>query len=239
MFRKRLAVLLLLTATGASASAIPEYPFIHTSGTSFLHVLPDRGEIDFEIVVDETDPAGARGVLEERITQLRALWTALELADSKIDIRQVRREILKDGRTGSNGEPMYRLICSAHLDIKDLSKWREVLQPLLDMPNLDNFSVSFSAIDREKIEGDLVAEAIKEARRKGLLMARAAGKRLLGPTAISSGPLKNLSVTVGLQSANRLTEEDAAVRNRQETTDLLSIPPLRMSQTADVIFKIK
>jgi uncharacterized protein YggE len=228
-----------LTVSQAARSAdLPSYPFIHASGNGFLMMLPDRGEIDFEISAYDADPAMSLALVNERAAELRALVEQLGMDTAQLEIRDVRREMRKSEGAEAK-EPLYDLVCSVHIDVRDVSKWRALIAPILAMKNLDHFSTSFSASERDKIEGELMLQALKDARRRADTMARGVGKTVVGATAVSAGQLKNLTGAIGLQTTNMDSNSDRAARNTQEVRDLTMLVTLRMSQSVDVIYKIK
>jgi uncharacterized protein YggE len=229
-----LAGMMLGSPMLAQASQLPDYPFVHASGTAFVHVLPDRGEVDFDISADDAEPEAARAVLDGRVGELRALMEQQGLSAGDIEINGVRREM----RKGDAKAEAYDLLCAVHIEVKDLSKWRALLQPLLAMKNLDHFSVTFGTAERDRIELELAAQALKDAQRRADAMARGVGKRAGAATAISSGQLKNLTSAVGLQTTNDYTNTDKKGR-QQEGADLLMVSALKFSQSVDVIFRIK
>ncbi len=237
-FVKQFAVVVLLACPPwlAQASQLPDYPFVHASGTAFVRVLPDRGEVDFDISVDDAEPEAARVLLEGRIGELRALMEQQGLSADDIEINGVRREMRKGGDAKAEA---YDLLCAVHIEVKDLSKWRALLQPLLAMKNLDHFSVTFSTAERDKIEMELAAQALKDAQRRADAMARGVGKRAGAATAISSGQLKNLTGAIGLQTANDYTNTSKRQGKQQDTADLLMVSALKLSQSVDAIFRIK
>ena len=182
---KRLALVTLTAATfatltaasAAGAAEFPDYPFIHTSGTGFVYVAPDLGEIDFEISLFNADPDAARQAVEARIAAVRAVLTAAAIPAADIDIRDVRRDIRKSGGA-ADGTPQYDLKCGVHIKVTDLSKWKTLVGALIVMPDLDGFMIGFDASKREQLEADLTREALNNARRRAENMAAGVGRKL-------------------------------------------------------------
>jgi uncharacterized protein len=237
VFKKIACIAVLATAPlFASASDLPDYPFIHANGVGFAYVMPDIGEIDFEILVVDADPEAARQLVESRIAQLRALAEGLGLAPDALEIRDVRKEIRK-GENRPDGVVFYSLRCGVHIKVKDLTKWPELMLPLIDMPNLDGFSTEFSVADRDKVEMELLNEAIRAARKRGEGMAAGFGKKLGPVMAVTSGQLANLTRSMGLSPVDRFNRGSSASRITDKR-DLLLVTVLKWSQAVDVIFKI-
>ncbi|MFZ6750892.1 SIMPL domain-containing protein [Undibacterium sp. Ren11W] len=238
MFKKILVVAsLMISLLPTQAADLPTYPFIHSSGNAYMHVAPDRGDIDFEISAYDADPAVARALIDARSAELQAVMTEHGGGTNEIAIRDVRREIRKANETDPKAEPIYDIVCTVHIEVNDLKEWRPLMSTLLNMKNLTHFSTSFRITTRDQIEMDLSALAVKDAQRRAEAMARGLGKHVGAATAISAGQLKNLSSAIGLQTSN--SETEAIQRNEQETRDLLMIVALKFEQSVDAIFKIK
>ncbi len=230
---KRLACILALATLGAAAAAsnLPEYPFAHVTGSARSYVAPDIGEIDFEIIINNASPEVAQTLMEERVAAVRAVLAEQSIPEADIQTRNVRREMSKDAS-------MYALKCTVRVTVRDLTKWVPVVQPLLNMPNLDGFMTAFVASDREKIATELMTMAIKDARTKAVNIALGSGRKLGEVTAVSPGQLKNITTAMGLAPSN-----DPYVRpvNRREQSnkDFLMIEVQEFQQPVDVIFRLR
>lgn len=221
----------------AVASSLPAYPFVHASGTGATSVMPDIGEIDFEIIANDTDPAAARAVVEARIAQIRALAEGLGVPAGNVEIRDIRKD-MKKGADADAATRSYDLRSGVHIKVADLSKWAGLVGPLIDMPNLDGFATSFDTTEREKVEMELVAQAMSTARRKAAAMAKGAGMKLGAVTAVTLGDLKNLSRAMGL-APNDSRYSGSGTRSAYNRKDLLAIDIIKLAQPVDMIFRLK
>lgn len=239
MFKRRLlSIVFACLPVSALASGLPSYPFIHATGTAFSFVLPDLGEIDFDVSVFDPSPEAATLLVQTRITEVKALLVeqGLPEAAAGIEVRDVRKEIRK-GAEQDPANPQYLIKASVHIDVADLSKWPAVMRPLLAMPNLDAFAVTFGATERIRLEEELMGEAVKDAQRKADAMARGFGKRVGAVAGISSDQLKNLGNAVGLVPSDRFQRANS--RQRQNPDDMLMVTVMKMGQTVDAVFRIK
>lgn len=240
MFKKFVVLsALVLSPFAAGAQGLPTYPFIHVNGTGYMETMPDMGAIDFEIIASDADAAVALATVEERIAEIRALMEANGIPDADLEIRDVRRDI-KRSESGAPFEgPIHEMRAGVKIMVRNLSKWKEVMGPLLAKPNLDGFMTVFDTTERVKVETELVAEAIKVSKRKAANMAAGIGRKLGPVTAMSTGELKNLS-----RAMNLIPSESGfrGTLNRNEKTsraELLTISLLKMLQLVDVIYKIQ
>jgi uncharacterized protein YggE len=232
-----IAAALVLAPFGAPASQLPDYPFIHANGNGTVYVAPDVGEIDFEIVGYHADPEAARQIVEGRIAEIRTLVAGLELAEGDVAIRDVRKETRK-GDSSPPGVVQYDIKCGVHIRVADLTKWRALVSPLINMANLDGFITGFDTSKREQIETELTGDAIKIARRKAEAIASGFGRKLGPVSAVSSGDLKNLTRAMGLAVSDPVRLRGIG-RNEDNRDSLLMITVMTLAQSVDVIFRIK
>ena len=219
----------------ATAAELPAYPFIHVSGTGVTNFMPDIGEIDFEVSARDADPAAALQVVATRVGEIRALMAEVAPEGATLEVRDIRKDIK---RGESEATVVYELRGGVKILVKDLSKWRAIVTPLLKMPNLDGFMAAFDTTERARVEAELMADAIKEARRRADVIAAGFGRKTGAVNAVSNGELKNLTRSMNLSPADFFNRRG---QSREETAreELLSINALKMSQGVDVIFRIK
>lgn len=239
--RLRTAVLVLLLATGgAGASPVPDYPFVHVTGSSFLAAVPDIASLDFEIVALDADPAAARAVLEARMGEVRDLARQLGIEADDVAVREVRQGIRKEEKA-ANGAPLYELRCDVKINVRNVANWAALAGGLLGKPNLDGFASAFDRTDMDTIHDELVTQAIQDARRQADVMAAAGGRRVGGLMGAAPEALKNLSTAMGLERGE-LRRDGGAGRARAQEVDreqLLAVPALKLRQPVDVIFRLE
>jgi uncharacterized protein YggE len=239
--RLRATVLVLLLASGAAgAASVPDYPFVHVTGSAFLAVVPDIGSLDFEIVAPDADPAAARAVLEGRLGEVRDLARQLGIAADDVTVREVRQGIRKEERA-ANGAPLYELRCDVHINVRNVANWAALAGGLLGKPNLDGFASAFDRSDMDKIHDELVTQAIQDGRRQADVMAAASGRRTGGVMGATPDTLKNLSTAMGLERGE-FRRDGGADRARSQDVDreqLLALPALKLRQAVDMIFRLE
>jgi uncharacterized protein YggE len=222
----------------ASATDLPDYPFIHASGSAQRYAIPpDFAEIDFEVSAYHPDPAAAREVVEGRVAEVRALLASLGLPDGDIEIRDIRKDIRKADQA-QPGVVQYDFKAGVHIKVSDLSKWKALMTPLIAMPNVDGFMTVFDTSKREEIETELTTDALKSARRKAELIAVGLGRKLGPANAVSTGDLRNVSRAMGL-APSEATRYRAPARNDPDREGLLQIVAMQFAKSVDVIFRFK
>ena len=196
MFATALAVAVMLHAAPARAADLPAYPFIHVTAAADLHVMPDTGEIDFEIVSTDADLEAAWKLVHERLTASRALLAAQGVKVEDISVQDVLRRPLKEGERVTAIETR----AAVHATVRDLNGWTALIQSLMGLPNVESLAVAFSRSDADKIEAELVSQALGAARVKAQNIARGIGAKLGPAGGVALAPLKNLSNAMGLSS---------------------------------------
>ncbi|MRW85467.1 DUF541 domain-containing protein [Pseudoduganella sp. FT26W] len=234
---KKLVVAVALLPLAVQASNLPDYPFIHVSGEGMMRFAPDLGEIDFDISAYDPDPAAATAIVGARAEQVRAL---LAEVDAVTEIHNMRKEMRKADPADASGAPAYDIRSSVHIAVRDLGKWRVVMQGLLALPNLDHLATTFGRSDRLQAEQELTAIAVKDAQRRAEALAAGFGRKVGAVAAISSGQLRNLTHSIGLMPGDLYFRRDQRSAPAQAADkDFLSTDLLSWSQTVDVIFRIK
>jgi len=196
MFATALAVAAMLHAAPARAADLPAYPFIHVTAAADLHVMPDTGEIDFDIVTTDADLEAAWKLVHERLTASRALLAAQGVKVEDISVQDVLRRPLKEGERVTAVETR----AAVHATVRDLNGWTALIQSLMGLPNVEALAVAFSRSDADRIEAELVSQALGAARVKAQNIAFGIGAKLGPAGGVALAPLKNLSNAMGLAS---------------------------------------
>ena len=233
-----LALPLLAPPASAQASPLPGYPFVHVSADATRYTTPNIGALDFLVTAAEADPAQARATIETRMAEVRALLQEQGIPLEDLETRDVRRE---PGRNAAGDEvcnpAAQELRVSVHLIVRDLSRWRAVVEPLLDKPNLNSFSTSFDLVERDQFEAELMADALREARRRAEIIAKGARRKLGAVTGVTPGGVKNLGAALGLVRTDFSYQrgKPANVGAR----DFLQVDALKLMQPVDVVFRLE
>lgn len=236
-----LACAMALASLATYASPLPDYPFIHAKGSAYVFAMPDMGEIDFDIRAEDAAPDAATAAVEARITEIQGRMAEQGLNADDVDVHSLQKTMAKSAQGDGNADT-YSVKCSAHIVVRDLSKWREIMLLLLNMPNIDSLEANFSTTARAKLVQELMNNAFKDAQGNAEAMAAGFGKHAGAVTAISSGELKNVSTAVGLVPGDfyytRMKEAEES-HKPGDPNALLSITALKMFQSVDVVFRIK
>ncbi|KFI08885.1 SIMPL domain-containing protein [Massilia sp. BSC265] len=235
---KRFAAALLLAATALPglAADLPAHHFIHVSAAADVHLMPDIGEIDIDIVSLEPDADAAWKLVTERLEASRALFVQHGVVAEDIFVQDiVRRPRKVDALPAGEPMPMETRV-AVHVTVRELGQWTPLLRTLLVMKDIESLAVSFNRTDRDKVETDLVTQALAMTKSKAVNIARGIGARLGPVTGVSLAPLKNLSNAMGMASDpnGRYTGD----RRSPPREDMALVQAMRLVQAADVIYRI-
>lgn len=230
---------LALAGGAASASALPDYPFVHVSGSAFQGVMPDIAALDFEIVVVDADPVAGRTILDARVGEVRALMQQLGLDADDAAVRELRQAIRK-GEGSAVVAPQYELRCDVHINVRNVAAWPALAGGLFGKPNLDGFASSFDLSTMQQVTDELTVQAIGNARHRADAMAAGFDRRVGPVMGATAEGLKNLSTAMGLErdefrNGRGGGKSGAADVSREQ---LLLVPALRLQQSVDVIFRL-
>ena len=228
MFATALAVAAVLHAAPAHAADLPAYPFIHVTAAADLHVMPDTGEIDFDIVSTDADLDAAWKLVHERLTASRALLAEQGVKVDDISVQDVLRRPLKEGERVTAIETR----AAVHATVRDLNGWTALIQSLMGLPNVESLAVAFSRSDADKIEAELVSQALGAARVKAQNIARGMGAKLGPAGGVALAPLKNLANAMGLAS------DAPRYPSVSSPGDPLLVGVQKFVQGVDVIYRI-
>jgi hypothetical protein len=164
----------------------------------------------------------------------------LGMEDSDAAVREVRQSVRKDDRA-ANGAPVYELRCDVHINVRNLAHWAPLAGGLLGKPNLDGFASAFDRSDMDRINDELMTQAIQDARRRAEVMAAAFGRRVGGVMAATPDMLKNLGTAMGLERDDFRHTRTAGDARAQDVDreQLLAVPALKLRQPVDFIFRLE
>jgi uncharacterized protein YggE len=234
---------LALPASRAGASALPDYAFVHVTGNAFRVEIPDIAALDFQIVAADADPAAARGVIEARIGEIRALMQQLGIDPEDMVVREVRQSVRKE--RAADGAALVELSCDVKINLRNVANWARLADGVLGKPNVDSFASNFDLSTMDKIDDELVSEAIADARRRAEVMAAASGRRLGPVMAVTTDALKKLGTTMGLEREEfRTPRASGRGTGNQRAQDIdrdtfLMVQMLKLRQAADVVFRLE
>ena len=233
---KRFAATLLLAATALPglAADLPTHPFIHVSAAASIGMLPDTGEIDFEIVSADADATAAWQQVTQRLEASRALFASQGIAAEDVTVQDILRRPRKTEVAG-DAPPQMDTRVAVNVTVRNMAAWSSMVRSLMAMQQVESLAVAFSRSDRDKIEAELVTQALANAKAKAQNMARGIGAKLGPATGVSLGALKNLSNAMGMATEPSGRYSDGG---GEQPRDLSLVAAITLVQGVDVIYRI-
>ena len=235
---KRLAALLFMAAAAAPglAADLPTHPFIHVSAGADIKVMPDTGEIDFEIVSGDPDAQAAWKLVTERLEASRALFAQHGIAAEDVTVQDIIRRPRKT-EAPADTPPQMDTRVAINVAVRDMGAWSALIQALMTTKDVESLAVAFSRSDRDKLEAELVAQAIANAKVKAQNIASGIKAKLGPASGVSLGPLRNLSNAMGMATDpnGRYTGGGGG---GSAARDLTLVAAITLVQNVDVIYRI-
>jgi uncharacterized protein YggE len=235
---KRYAAALLLAALAlpGMAADLPTHPFIHVSAGASIGVMPDTGEIDFEVASSEPDPETAWKQVTERLEASRALFASHGIAPEDVTVQDIQRRPRKTEVAG-DAPPQVDTRVAVKVTVRNMGSWTALVGSLMTMKQLESLAVSFSHTERDKIEAELVTQALANAKLKAQNVARGVGAKLGPATGVALGALKNLSNALGM-AVDPMGRYSGDARTRGKPGDPTLVVAMTLAQNVDVVYRI-
>jgi uncharacterized protein YggE len=233
------AVLLtpVLALAPARAADLPSQPFIHVTGQSSTYIMPDVGELDFAVSASDPDPERARGIVDERTAAIDAMLTRYGVDRADVEVHDVQKTMRAAEPAAPGAAAQYQIKCNMRIKVRTIASWANIVDALLAMPNLDEFGATFDTTERNKVEADLLAEALRNARKRAEGIAAGVGRKLGAASGVTTGELRNVSRAMGMAAADIRPTPGVAVVS--DAASLRSVAVIRLAQPVDVIYSLK
>lgn len=180
---KPLLLLSLLVPAGAFADGLPSSPYVEVSGHGEVRVAPDLAYVSLTVEKTGLDAKAARANVEARAAKVIALARRLGIADKDIQAPAVTVDPQYEWRQVQGGEGKQVLVGqhvtrAITLTLRNLSRYGELADGLFaaGVTRLDNVEPDRS--DRNILQQQALAQAVRDAHAKAEALADAAGVAL-------------------------------------------------------------
>lgn len=175
----------------AKAGDVTQTPVINVSGTGKISTDPDRAR--FTVGVNSTAKT-ARLSQQENSKQVAEIINALIAQGvAKKDIQTQNFNIYPDyaqNKDGGQGEVVgYRVNMDISVNVKNISKTGSYLDTAMAAGANQANGISFYKEETPALKQQLLNSAYQDAKNKGLALAKAAGVKISGISAISEGSI--------------------------------------------------
>lgn len=239
----RLVLMMLLAGSAAgTASPLPDYPFVFTSGSATREIAPDIGELTFTVSSRGLDAEKAVAAVDAASKRVESLLRAAAVKADDIDASSLdkteRRHWEPDARESvPDGYEVSRRFV---VRVRDLSRYPGLLKGLFALPESERFSVSFDRTDREQIRRQLFDQAASDAKARAGRMATSFG-RTLGPVrAIAQVPFASMGEWLGFPGDAGYRPPFIPPVDSDTSMDRLLVPAtVRISVDVNTVFELQ
>jgi uncharacterized protein YggE len=245
MLPRVLTLALGLFAVAASASPLPEYPFVFAAGSAKVESPPDTVRLSFSVAAHNRDAGLAAAVVESTFKSTITILAAAAINERDIDASVVdksARSHWDQGRSQSvpDGYEVSRKIAVIG---RDLAKYPQMVRALLQLPGTEEFSAEFDRSDRSKVEADLLVSAAKDAKARAELMATQFGRKLGPVHAIAQTPFSALPDEFGFSyrgSGPAAPAVEIEVTGEKKSMERLLAPAtITISENVNVVYELQ
>jgi uncharacterized protein YggE len=236
-----LTILFVLLSFNASASEMPDFPFVFAEGKAETEVPPDMAIVRFYVKEFNEDPTKALAVVRERSSELLTFFAKLKIAEKDITAYEIDKRPMRERDKNYTtvkilGYEIWRYIS---VTLRDLTQYEQFIKKLLSLNNIMNIRTKFERSDREKIEVDLIAQACQNAHEQAKLMAKGLGVQLGSVFSISQEGFANLSTKFGVSGYERYIHAAGSTQGIEGEEFLFVPSTITFRNSVRVIFKLK
>jgi uncharacterized protein YggE len=234
----------LMCAATASASPLPEYPFVFTTGSAKADVPPDVVELSFSLSAHNANEVEALKAVQRGFQRVLEILAAADVKEADIDASSVDKSEQRhwDEDKDISMPDGFDVTRTFTVTVRDLVKYPVMGKALLDLPGTSEFDPTFNRTDRLKIESELFQRAAQDAKARAERMATSF-ERKLGPVrAIAQIPFGDVSNWLGVGGDQRYLSDFTVTGSRRSTAepDSLLVPAIiSISAQVNVVFELQ
>jgi len=243
MMARRWLPLLLCAGMAAQASPLPDYPFVSTGGKAQAWMPPDVGELQFDVGAQQPSAEQAAAALQAQCAGIATLLASHGIGEADVEGYELAKKAVELSNPAADGATQaWSLGRHFRVQVRDLSQWPALLTEVMALDHLDGVSVQFDRSDRERVNAQLLAEAAKDARGNGALLAESFGRKLGQVVAIARAPLEKLGTPYMAQpeSAPAKVPRSAGTQLTEASAMDYTVPSsIPFAQSVNAVFRLK
>jgi uncharacterized protein YggE len=241
--RRWLAFLALAASCAVQASPLPDYPFVSTGGRAQAWMPPDIGELQFDVGAQQPSAGQAAAALQAQCASIAPLLASHGIGEADVEGYELGKKAVELTNPGADGATQaWSLGRHYRVQVRDLSQWPALLTEVMALDHVDGVSVQFDRSDRERVNALLLAEAAKDARSNGALLAESFGRKLGPVVAIARAPLEKVGAPFMEQpeAAASSVPRGVGVQVTESTVLQYTVPlSIPFAQSVSAVFRLK
>lgn len=185
-----LAALTLLALAAPAFAQSPAEPraTISVSGEAHIDIAPDMAEIEGGVTSEAKEAGAASAANAKSMAAIFETLKAAGVADKDMRTTRFAIQPIFPPKRGDVGEIIgYRASNHVRVRVRDITRAPAIIDAFVKAGANDMSGIRFAVSDPEKHIDALRSEAVRDARRKAEIYAKAAGVALGAPLSISEG----------------------------------------------------
>jgi len=180
---------LVVTMFGmATASPIPDFPFIMADGSVERDVPPTNATVSFKVLAFSKTAEESTNTVQNALVKVIEALKAEGMEENMIQAHDLDKSVVRKRNTEVYADTDvlgYEVSRKVVLSIPDLANYPKLARVIMITEHVTQVESAFETSKREEIEAELVGEACAKARRKANLLAKGAGVTIERVFAIS------------------------------------------------------
>lgn len=234
-----LRIILSIACFTASASPLPDFPFVTVEGFATKKVKPDIATVRFEIEAFAKDAESANKQLHDVTDKVVKILSDSGISKDEITSYEIDKQTQRKRDDDYNTLEIlgYEFSRDFVVLVKNLEHYSDLIEQLAETDNLHGISTEFDTSERDEIGKALIADAAKNARNKAEMMAAGLGVELDSVFAFNgSGSFSDAFATFGLRDEFRAM---GLAKSGSRSRTLFMPRHIEIHKTINVIYKIK
>ena len=239
----RVLMLALLGVSSASlASALPDYPFVFTSGSAERLIAPDIAQLSFRIQSHQREADTAIAMVESASKRVAGLLEDADVKVEDIDASEIDKVEKKHRESGAQESVPGGFEASRRfkVTIRDLAKYPVLVNDVFELPASEGFFTTFDRTDREQIERQLFDQAAKNAQARAEQMATSFARKLGQVRGIAQVPFMSLPDWLGFSGDSDYGPAAYAIGTPSLSLERLLVPAtITISVEVNAVFELQ
>jgi len=195
---------MLLAPLLATASPLPDFPFVYVYGIANRGVAPDKATITFRVKSYDAQAERAHKMQSEIADAIITFATKLSVPTDDIIAQAIEKTAVR--REDDKGKELeiigYEAVRSVRIQLRELARFPELIEFLYRQPNVEAISVAFGSKDESAILQGLTDEACRSARANAERLSKGFERKLGSVRAISESGFSGMGDAFGLHGGS-------------------------------------
>lgn len=184
---KLFVCVIMIFAQSVFAGDVPNFPYLIASGSAEIKVQPDSAKISFSVTEFNKDAKEASLKVFKQGQAVLAIAKELGIPKEQVTSSEYTKATKRKRDDHYNDLDIlgYDVSQDYTIEINNIAQYSVLADQLLKLGNLENIRTSFDVSNRLVIEGDLLKQATKDAKKRANDLAEGMGVKVISVYALS------------------------------------------------------